>query len=110
MRLFHSENIVTHQRVVIFVNDGIDRLDSITEDQFIEDLASKLEMDQGSSALTNEEIKKKVRDKVSDEERAKAKKEMYTLSIPDVEERVDYVRKIFEEVLEFKREIVTKPA
>ena len=39
MQLFYSENIVTHSRVVIFVNDGIDRLESITDEQFEEDYA-----------------------------------------------------------------------
>ena len=39
MQLFYSENIVTHSRGVIFVNDGVNRLESITDEQFEEDFA-----------------------------------------------------------------------
>ena len=37
MRLFYSENIISHTRAVIFVNEGIDRRDQVHEEQFIRD-------------------------------------------------------------------------
>ena len=43
MRLFLNENIISHVRAVIFVNDGINRLDQITDNMFEDEVRNLAE-------------------------------------------------------------------
>ena len=42
MRLFYSENIISHTCAVIFVNEGIDRRIQVDEEQFVKDKQQEL--------------------------------------------------------------------
>ena len=80
LRLFYSDNIITHSRAVIFVNTGINRLADIDEEQFKEDMA--IRMHKESPQYSINALKKTVVG-MDAELKQSMKEDLYTLEIPD---------------------------
>ena len=98
MRLFYSENIISHTRAVIFINDGINRMSQIDEAQFIKDKQADLKA--YFPEMSQERLDQVV--DLPDEVKEEEKRGLYVLEIPEADELGEEARILFEDVLEFK--------
>ena len=82
MRLFYTENVVTHSRAVIFINAGINRIDDVDEEQSIKDILNDIKKSLDEPESDNEILEHIHSNNFDIEE---YKKQIYTLEIPDAE-------------------------